>query len=127
MIYNENQETSSDGNGTAPLDVVNRCITVLFLTERAKVNRWLTAIRCFSPPLRTSIQSWTTSQPASLSKMCPSWTLSKYSFNTWTSTRKTIYSYTIHTAVKFEMPVTTKCLPGQKCLFSSDLRKCPGK
>ena len=29
----------------------------------------LTAIRCFSPPLSTSIQSWTESQPPSLSRM----------------------------------------------------------
>lgn len=45
--------------------------------------RLLTAILCFSPPLRTSIQSWTTSQVPSLSRMCPSCTLSRYSFSTY--------------------------------------------
>lgn len=45
-----------------------------------------TAILCFSPPLRTSIQSWTLSQPPSRSKIWPSWTLSKYSFNTCNQT-----------------------------------------
>lgn len=36
--------------------------------------QWLTAILCFSPPLSTSIQSCTTSQPPSRSSMYDNWT-----------------------------------------------------